>query len=316
MLSDEQLAEKVKTINIFSRVTPEHKMKIVKAFKLNDEVVAMTGDGVNDAPALKYADIGIAMGQRGSEVSREAADMILLDDNFATIVNTVKDGRRIYDNIKKAIGYIFVIHIPIALTALFGPLLGIAQTALFLLPTHVVLLELVIDPTCSVVLERQPSEPDIMTRPPRSPFENILSSKLLLKSIVQGLVIFLASFGAYFVTLQQLPANDEVARTMGLAVLIIANIFLVLVNSSNHLLGIQTFMQLRHDKVIWAILGGTMLVLLALIYSPVSGFLDLAALSLGELATCSILGMVSVCWYDLVKLFQNRRETATKTLTE
>ncbi|EOH97946.1 cation-translocating P-type ATPase [Enterococcus pallens] len=315
-LTEVELAEKVKGVNVFSRVTPEHKMKIVKAIKQNDEVVAMTGDGVNDAPALKYADIGIAMGKRGSEVSREAADLILMDDNFSTIVNTIKDGRRIYDNIKKAIGYIFVIHIPIALTALFGPLLGIAQSALFLLPTHVVLLELVIDPTCSVVLERQPSEPDIMNRPPRSRYENILSSKLLLKSVVQGLIIFAASFGAYYLSLQQAPTNDELARTMGLTVLIVANIFLVMVNSSNHLLGIQTFVQLRRDKVIWGILGGTIVALLGLIYSPINGFLDLAALSMSQLASCALLGMAAVCWYDVVKLVKNKMEKNSQLAME
>jgi len=145
-MSDEELREKVKDVNVFSRVVPEHKMRIVKAFKENGEIVAMTGDGVNDAPALKYADIGIAMGKRGSEVSREAADLILLDDNFSTIVDTIKDGRRIYDNIRKAVGYVFTIHIPIAFAALFAPLMGISPGSLLLLPLHVVLLELVIGP--------------------------------------------------------------------------------------------------------------------------------------------------------------------------
>ncbi|MBO0472757.1 HAD-IC family P-type ATPase [Enterococcus ureasiticus] len=303
-LSDKELAEKVHTRTVFSRVTPEHKMRIVKAFKENGAIVAMTGDGVNDAPALKYADIGIAMGKRGSEVSREAADLILLDDNFSTIVNTVRDGRRIYDNIKKAIGYIFVIHIPIALTALLGPILGIPQDALFLLPVHVVLLELVIDPTCSIVLERQPSEHNIMTRPPRDPKENILTQKLFVKSLIQGLVIFITSFGIYYFTLQQnhTLTNDELARTMGMTVLITANLFLVQVNSSNKLLGIQTFFKLRHDKVTWIILGGTLLGLIALIYSPINGFLDLAPLSMKQLFICIFLGMVSVCWYDIVKV--------------
>jgi Ca2+-transporting ATPase len=305
--SDEELAKQIKQTNIFSRVTPEHKMRIVQAFKQNGEVVAMTGDGVNDAPALKYADIGIAMGERGSEVSREAADLILMDDNFSTIVHTVKDGRRIYDNIKKAIGYILVIHIPIALTAFFGPFLGIPHAALFLLPTHVVLLELVIDPTCSVVLERQPSEPDIMDRPPRNPSDSILSAGLLVKSLIQGVVIFLASFGSYYLTLQQDPSNDELARSMGLAVLIIANIFLVQVNSSNHLLEIQTFLKLIRDKVIWLILGGTVAILFALMYSPINGFLDLAPLSVSQLLICLGLGMISVCWYDLVKMIKNRK---------
>ena len=123
-------------MSIFSRVIPEHKMRIVRAFRDNGEIVAMTGDGVNDAPALKYADIGIAMGKRGSEVSREAADLILMDDNFTTIVDTVRDGRRIFDNIRKAVGYVFTIHIPIAFASLLAPLLGIAPPALLLLPLH------------------------------------------------------------------------------------------------------------------------------------------------------------------------------------
>ncbi|MFD2388253.1 cation-translocating P-type ATPase [Enterococcus rivorum] len=305
-LSDDDLGEHIKTTNIFSRVTPEHKMRIVKAYKQNGEIVAMTGDGVNDAPALKYADIGIAMGKRGAEVSREAADLILMDDNFSTIVNTIEDGRRIYDNIKKAIGYIFVIHIPIALIAFVGPLLGIPQMSLFLLPVHVVLLELVIDPTCSVVLERQPSEPDIMEREPRNPKETILTKSLLVKSIIQGLVIFLISFFTYYLMLQQNPNNDSLARTMGLTILVVANLFLVQVNSSNRLLAIQTFKTLIYDKVIWLVLGGTSIGLLALIYSPMNDVLGLSALSLTQLLVCIVLGMVSVLWYDLVKMVKNK----------
>ena len=178
-MSDEELREAVRKVSIFSRVIPEHKMRIVKAFQMNGEVVAMTGDGVNDAPALKYADIGIAMGKRGSEVSREAADLILMDDNFTTIVETVKDGRRIYDNIRKAVGYVFTIHIPIAFASLLAPFLGISPAALLLLPLHVVLLEVLIDPTCSIVLERQPAENDIMERRPRNADEKLLTAGLL-----------------------------------------------------------------------------------------------------------------------------------------
>ena len=137
---------------------------------------------MNDAPALKYADIGIAMGKRGSEVSREAADLILMDDNFTTIVETVKDGRRIYDNIRKAVGYVFIIHIPITFASLLVPILGIAPVALMLLPLHVVLLKLIIDPTCSIVLERQPAERNIMDRAPRNPKEKLLNGKIFFKA--------------------------------------------------------------------------------------------------------------------------------------
>ena len=231
-MSDEELREQVKNVSIFSRVIPEHKMRIVKAFKQNGEIVAMTGDGVNDAPALKYADIGVAMGKRGSEVSREAADLILLDDNFSTIVDTIKDGRRIYDNIRKAVGYVFTIHIPIALSSLLAPMLGIAPAGLFLLPLHVVLLELIIDPTCSIVLERQPAEENIMARKPRDPKGKILTAGVLLKSVLQGLMIFAASFGVYLITMAGNEQNAPVARAMGLAVIMLANLLLVQVNSS------------------------------------------------------------------------------------
>ena len=185
-MSEEELKSELKTVSIFSRVVPEHKMKIVNAFKANGEVVAMTGDGVNDAPALKRADIGIAMGKRGSEVSREAADIILMDDNFRTIVETIKDGRKIYDNIKKAIGYILVIHIPIALSSLAAPLLKMDPNSFLLLPLHVLLLEMVIDPTCSIVLEREPAENNIMTRGPRSVKESVVSKGLLLRVLFKG----------------------------------------------------------------------------------------------------------------------------------
>lgn len=213
-MSDAELREAVKTVSIFSRVIPEHKMRIVKAFQENGAIVAMTGDGVNDAPALKYADIGIAMGKRGSEVSREAADLILMDDNFTTIVETVRDGRRIYDNIRKAVGYVFTIHIPIAFASLLAPFLGIAPAALLLLPLHVVLLEVLIDPTCSIVLERQPAEEDIMDRAPRDPKEQLLTGRLLGKSVLQGIFVFAASFGAYFLTLSGDPVNAPAARAM------------------------------------------------------------------------------------------------------
>ena len=306
-MTDEELREAVRSVSIFSRVIPEHKMRIVRALKENGEIVAMTGDGVNDAPALKYADIGIAMGKRGSEVSREAADLILMDDNFTTIVETVKDGRRIYDNIRKAVGYVFTIHIPIAAASLLAPFLGIAPAALLLLPLHVVLLEILIDPTCSIVLERQPAETDIMNRLPRDPKEKLLTGSLLGKSVLQGLAVFAASFGTYYTVLAGDPANAPVARSMGLAIIMLANLFLVQVNSSGHDFAVQSFRRLVKDPIMWAVNVGTLALLAIILYTPLSAFLKLTALSAGQF--CAVLGLAaaSVLWYELVKLAKKRK---------
>lgn len=302
VMNDDELRERVRDVSIFSRVLPEHKMRIVKAFKENGEVVAMTGDGVNDAPALKYADIGIAMGKRGSEVSREAADLILLDDNFSTIVDTIRDGRRIYDNIKKAVGYVFTIHIPIAFASLLAPFLGISPASLFLLPIHVVLLELVIDPTCSIVLERQPAEPDIMQRPPRSPKEKLLSAAMLSKSVLQGLAIFGASFAAYYIFLAKYQGDAALARTMGLSIILFSNLLLVQVNSSGSELAFRTFMKQKKDSVMWTVIAGTLAGLAVMLYTPVSGFLKLAPLSAGQMAMAAAISCAAVLWYELVKI--------------
>lgn len=310
-MSSEKLRETVKTAWLFSRVIPEHKMRIVKALKENGEIAAMTGDGVNDAPALKYADIGIAMGKRGSQVSREAADIILMDDNFTTIVETVKDGRRIYDNIRKAVGYIFTIHIPIALSSLLAPVLGILPSDLLLLPIHVVLMELMIDPTCSVVLERQPAEEDIMDRPPRDPKEKLLNCPILIKSVIQGLALFGASFLVYFFALSrgtEDPGADwelsvRAARTMGLSIIILGNLFLVLVNSSDHDLAVHSLARLMRDKIMRLVFAGTLISLAAIIYSPLNIPLKLTPLSMLQLFISAAAACLSVCWYEAVKLF-------------
>ncbi|MCL1977833.1 MAG: cation-translocating P-type ATPase [Candidatus Bathyarchaeota archaeon] len=315
-MTDNELRESVKTVSIFSRVIPEHKMRIVKAFKDNGEIVAMTGDGVNDAPALKYADIGIAMGKRGSEVSREAADLILMNDNFSTIVDTVSDGRRIYDNIRKAVGYVFTIHIPIALISLLAPLLGIYSASLMLLPLHVVLLELIIDPTCSIVLERQPAETNIMERRPRNPKEKLLNAKTLTKSVIQGIAIFAVSFGIYYFTLSQNPDNASVARSMGLAIIMLANLFLVQVNSSDRDNIITSIKRLSKDKIMWAVNIFTLLGLFLILYTPLNEFLKLAPLSAIQILTVLGLAAASVLWYEIVKLIQKIHQQNKQTTTQ
>lgn len=303
----EELKNEVKNVSIFSRVIPEHKLKIVKALKENGEIVAMTGDGVNDAPALKCADIGISMGLRGSEVSKEASDLVLMDDNFSTIVSTIEDGRRIYDNIKKAIGYILVIHIPIALSSLFGPLLNINPSNLLLLPIHVVLLELIIDPTCSIVLERQPKEKNIMSRKPRNNKSKILSFKRLIKSITQGLVLFVASFLTYYLTLKYNITSVNTSRTMGLVIIMLGNLFLVQVNSSDIDYALTTIKKLTKDKVMWLINIITILGILIIVYTPINKYLKLTILSLKEIIWVLFISFISVFWYEIVKFIKNKR---------
>jgi len=299
-MSDEQLRQRVKKTNIFARVIPRHKMRIVKALKNIGEIVAMTGDGVNDAPALKYADIGIAMGKRGTGVAKEAADMILLDDNFTTIVDTVKDGRKIYDNIKKAVEYVFVIHIPIALIALLTPLLHLP---LLLLPIHVVLLELIIDPTCSIVFERQPEEQDIMERQPRKSGEALITSKLMIKAILQGLSIFVGAFGSY-VYLYNNGYGESMARTFSLAVIVFSNLFLVYVNQSEKTFAISSFFNTK-DKVLWSINTGILLALIIVIYSSFgNGLAKTLPLSGVQLLSSFAMAGLATLWWEFVKLYK------------
>ena len=310
-MDEQELRRQVQDTGVFSRVTPEHKMRIVGALRENGEITAMTGDGVNDAPALKNADIGVAMGKRGSEVAREAADLILMDDNFSTIVQTVRDGRRIYDNIRRAVGYVFTIHIPIALSSLLAPLLGAAPDSLLLLPLHVVLLELIIDPTCSVVLERQPAEEDIMRRPPRAAGEKLLDARTLAKSVLQGLAVFAASFGLYWFLLSRNPAGAATARSAGLSVLILSNLFLVQVNSSHIDSVLHAVRRLARDRVMWIVTIATPALLLVLLYTPLAAFLRLAPLSAGCLLLSAALSIAAVLWYELVKLRLRRKRNKT-----
>ena len=310
-LSCNQLKEAVKSCNLFARVLPIHKMRIVKALKDNGEITAMTGDGVNDSPALKIADIGVAMGKHGSEVSREAADLILLDDNLETILDSVGDGRRIFQNILKAIGYVFAIHIPIALISLTAPLIGIPKDALMLLPLHIVLLELVMDPTCSVALERQPAEDDVMRKPPRNPNAKLVTSGLLLKSLMQGLAVYLISFFTYFY-LYKAGYPVETARTAGYAILVLANIFLVLVNCSETESFLRIIKKVRRERGIWLINAITAVELIIMVYTPAAKFLELTPLRLPMLLSVILLSCLSVFWYEAVKLWKRRNRASSK----
>ncbi len=301
--SDLELVDKVKDCNIYARVMPHHKMRIVKALRNRGEVVAMTGDGVNDSTALKAADIGIAMGKHGSEISKDAADLILLDDNFDTILDTIKDGRRIYQNIRKTIAYVLTFHIPIALICLIAPLVGIRPNDLLLLPLHIVLLELVMNPTVSVTLERQPAERDIMNKAPRSKRQELLTWRILVKSILQGGMIFIASFFPYLGCLSK-GYSPEIARTCGFVVLVCSSILLVYINCSETETILATVRRLKREKVIWGVNLIILIGLFAMIYTPLHENFGFVPLGWSDLLISITLSIAAVIWYDVVKVFR------------
>jgi Ca2+-transporting ATPase len=225
-----ELQRQVGDCRIFARMFPEAKLKVIEALRQNGEVVAMTGDGVNDGPALKAAHIGIAMGKRGSEVAKSAASLILTDDNLSHMADAVALGRKIYDNLKKAIRYIVSIHIPIILIVTLPLLLGWDFTAIFS-PVHVIFLELIMGPTCSIIYENEPMEAGTMNRPPRRIGQTFLSFRQLILSLVQGLVITAGCLGIGYHYLQQ-QATPEVVRTVIFITLLFSNVWLTLVNRS------------------------------------------------------------------------------------
>jgi Ca2+-transporting ATPase len=227
-LDDVQLAERLRTVTICARIMPEQKLRIVEALKAAGEIVAMTGDGVNDAPSLKAAHIGIAMGNRGTDVAREASAIVLLDDDFGSIVKAITLGRRIYDNIRKAMAFIFAVHVPIAGFALMPLILGLP---ILFGPIHIALLEMVIDPVCAFVFEAEEEEPNIMTRPPREPDERLFSWTMISWSIFQGATAFAILAGIYAFALWQ-GFEESHIRTLVFFTLVAAILSLIFVNRS------------------------------------------------------------------------------------
>lgn len=228
LMSKDELVGAVARVSVFARIVPAQKLRIVSAFKADGAVVAMTGDGVNDAPSLKAADIGIAMGGRGTDVAREASSLVLLDDDFRSIVRTIRLGRRIYDNLRKAMAYIIAVHVPIAGLALLPLLTGMP---LIFGPVHIAFLEMVIDPVCSMVFEAEAAEGDIMQRPPRAAINLLFSPALVAWSLLQGTIALVLLAALYVLALERgLPETD--ARSLTFVSLVLVNLGLVLVNRS------------------------------------------------------------------------------------
>ena len=251
-LSDEALRAKLHEVQVFARIVPKQKLRLVEAFKANGEIVAMTGDGVNDAPALKSAHIGVAMGKRGTDVAREAAGLVLLDDDFASLVATIGLGRRIYDNLRKAMSYALAVHIPIVGMALLPVLIG---EPLLLLPAHIMFLQMIIDPACSIFFEAEPAAEDIMQRPPRQANQPLFGGKLLTGSLLQGLVAFAVTAAIYAWAISR-GLEENTVRALVFVAMVTGNIALVF---SNRSLGAswQGAWSRKNPALWWIVLGGS-----------------------------------------------------------
>jgi len=306
-MTDEELARRIKTVNLFARAVPEQKLRLVDALKANREIVAMTGDGVNDAPALKSAHIGVAMGARGADVAREASALVLLDDSFSSIVAAVRMGRRIFDNIRKAVSYIFAVHVPIAGLSMIP--VFFRDWPLILMPVHVVFLELIIDPACSVIFEAERAEPDTMTRPPRKPTDRLFGIRSIMVSLLQGaivLVVLLTVFAGVFLAARDIDPEGNRARGLTFTTLIVANLCLILTNRSWSRTILSMF-RVPNGALWWVLGGATAFMALILVVPFLRGVFHFAPLHSADIVICLVAGFVTILWFEALKVVQKLR---------
>ncbi|MBQ0945552.1 cation-translocating P-type ATPase [Ideonella sp. 4Y16] len=294
-LDDEALRERMAEVRICARITPDQKLRIVQALKARGEIVAMTGDGVNDAPALRAAHVAVAMGGRGTDVARESSSLVLIDDNFASIVHAMRLGRRIFDNLRKAMSYILAVHVPIAGMALLPVLFGWPP---LLYPMHIAVLELIIDPACSIAFENEPAEHDVMQRPPRDASAPLFGGATLWLALLQGAGVLLVVLLAYAWASPRIAEAE--ARAFAFATLVTGNLALILSNRSTH--G-SLWMTLRTpNATLWWVIGGALALLAAALYLPWAvQVLRFSPLPIHELGAAMGLGVLSVAWFEAIK---------------
>ena len=305
-MNEKDFEEQVMKINIFTRMFPDAKLRILNALKANHQIVAMTGDGVNDAPALKAAHISIAMGKKGTEIAKEVSSLILMDDDLGKMVDAIAMGRKIYINLKKAIQYIISIHIPIILTVFIPLALGWIYPTIFS-PVHIIFLELIMGPTCSIIYENEPLEKNIMQQKPRPFTTTFFSFRELSTSIIQGLMITVGTLFIYQFAVTH-GLNEAATRTMAFTTLISANIFLTLENRSFHY-SLFTTLKYKNNLVMGIIFMTVTITALLLLIPPLTHFFEFGELNASQFMICLLTGCLSVVWFEGVKAI-NRRQRA------
>ena len=294
-LDDAALAERVRDVRVCARIAPDEKLRLVQAFKASGAIVGMTGDGVNDAPALRAAHVGVAMGKRGTDVAREAASLVLLDDRFSSIVGAIRSGRQIYQNMQKSMSYILGVHVAVAGMALVPVLLG---WPILLYPMHIVFLELMIDPTCALAFENEPADPALMQVPPRDPQAPLFGGRTVMSALLIGLGSLVTVLAAYGLALIYL--DEERARAFAFSSLVAANIAQIFAHRSHTrslLDGLRT-----PNRVVWIVVGIALAMLVLVVYQPLlAGLFRFHPLSAAELGASLAIGALSVVWFELLK---------------
>ena len=302
-MSDGELARRIRAVSVFARMVPEQKLQLIRALKANGEIVGMTGDGVNDAPALRAADIGIAMGARGTDVARESAALVITDDDFASIAGGIRQGRGIFGNLRKAMSYIIAVHVPIfgmSLIPVFVP-----GWPLVLLPVQIAFLELIIDPACSIVFESEQIDPAVMDQPPRAPGEPMFGRRVLTIAGLQGLSVLLAALGVYLWTVLGGRPGD-VTRSVTFATLVIGNLALILVNRSWRLSAWQSLRQRTNHTLKWILAAASALLVLFLTVPWLQGAFNFGPMTPGEWLASIGAGLVGVVWFEVYKARAHR----------
>ena len=300
LLDEAEVRALVREANVFARILPEQKLRLVQAFKANGDIVAMTGDGVNDAPALKQADIGISMGERGTDVAREASSLVLLNDDVTAIVDTIRLGRRIYDNLRKAMIYVVAVHLPIAGMVLL-PLLF--ATPVVFAPIHIVFLEMIINPACAIIFETEREEADTMRRPPRAATERLFGARNVLLALMQGLGLLGAVAAVFFLSLGHGQTAAQ-ARALAFTCVVLGNLLLIITSRSSK----RSVLALLHipNQAQWWILAGSCAALGAILTAPpLQRVFHFASINAADLRLPLIAVLAALAWFECMKFAFN-----------